>query len=227
MNIRLKNSDEIKNSNVWKDFEILLDLMDNKTLSSFLRKWLSPHSTVGRMYFTCPGSRPGTGHGHHAYEGGLAKHSVCAARLAKTICLHYESLGHKIDVDLVVAGVLIHDIGKAWSYEPINEEQTEWKHTTESKHLHHIPIGHKELCRAVDSHNRDSYGIGHIPPISDALLLQLEHIILSHHGKISWSSPVTPRTPEAFVVHIIEMLDGFLEGKYFPGLPPRKLYMDN
>ena len=110
--MKLKTLDEITSSEEYQDFKALCYSMKNRILAAFLRKWLSSSSDAGRRYFTSPGSRPGTGHGHHAFEGGLAIHSIKAASLAKNICRHYIRLGESIDMDLVVAGVLIHDIGK-------------------------------------------------------------------------------------------------------------------
>jgi 3'-5' exoribonuclease len=218
MKMILKTKEEIEETKDWEKFKTILDSLGNRELAGFLAYFLGSHTRTGQMYFTAPGSRPGTGHGHHDYVGGLAKHSVSAAYLGADIVNHYVCQGEDINRDMVIAGILLHDVGKAWSYEPLNAEQTEWGHTHESQHLHHIPIGHKEFVKALIhwGHELDS-----------ELALQLEHIILSHHGKVSWSSPVTPRTTEAFIVHIIEMLDGFLEGKYFKGQPPRRLYTDN
>jgi hypothetical protein len=44
-------------------------------------------------------------------------------------------------------------------------------------------------------------------PISPRLLMVLEHIILSHHGTPEFGAAVTPKTPEAIIINLIDNLD--------------------
>ena len=129
---------------------------------------------------------------HHAYRGGLLEHTVSMAELAVRICQHYP----RIDSDLVLIGVLFHDLGKLRELGamPAND------YTLEGRLVGHVVIGRdllRERCGAIDG-------------FPDDLRLALEHLILSHQGRLEFGSPVTPMTPEAFVLHAIDDLDSKL-----------------
>lgn len=121
---------------------------------------------------------------HHAYRGGLLEHVVHMSELAITVCEHYK----EVDRDLVLLGVLLHDLGKLRELGamPANE------YTLEGKLVGHITIGHhmlKEACDALED------------TVPERLRLHLEHLVLSHHGNREYGSPVVPSTVEAFVLH--------------------------
>ena len=98
-----------------------------------------------------------------------------------------------INRDLAVAGALLHDIGKIREYAV---GATGIEVTTEGELKGHIVIG-VEIIRAFARKVR----------LSPKKLLELEHIIISHHGEQELGSPVVPKTPEALVVHFIENMD--------------------
>lgn len=204
--------------------ELLCQIRDHN-ISRFLDFSLRDHQNRWQKFVTAPGARS-ENPGHHAFKGGLAYHTLTAAKLAGEICDHYRSLGMTIKRDIVVAGVILHDVGKAWSYE-WKEDRVEgdkeikagYIHTSVSKLHHHIPIGFakfmqwaEEFNRADGPHNLTEKKINHIG-----------HIILSHHGRRSWSSPVIPKTIEAYIVHVVEMMDAYVD-KYNKGHEVRNLY---
>lgn len=130
---------------------------------------------------------------HHAYRGGLLEHVVNMSELAIQVCDHYGD----VDRDLVLLGVLLHDLGKLRELGamPAND------YTLEGKLVGHITIGHRmltEACTALD---------GAVPK---NLQLHLEHLILSHHGNREYGSPVVPSTVEALVLHWLDNLDSKL-----------------
>lgn len=130
---------------------------------------------------------------HHAYRGGLLEHVVHMAELAISTCRLYTEL----DRDLVLLGVLLHDLGKLRELGsmPAND------YTIEGQLVGHIVLGQRMLqdaCRALD---------GEVP---EHLALHLEHLILSHHGRREYGSPVEPATAEALVLHSIDSLDSKL-----------------
>lgn len=129
---------------------------------------------------------------HHAYRGGLLEHTASMAKLAKDLCAHYPEL----DRDLVLIGVLFHDLGKLRELGamPVNE------YSLEGRLVGHIVIG-RDLLREACSQ---------IPEFPADLRLHLEHLVLSHQGLLEYSSPVVPKTPEAFVLHFIDDLDSKL-----------------
>jgi 3'-5' exoribonuclease len=129
---------------------------------------------------------------HHAYRGGLLEHVVSMAELAVRVGEHYRDL----DRDLVLLGVLFHDLGKLRELGamPVND------YTLEGRLVGHVVIGRdllRERCAAIEGFPED-------------LQLLLEHLVLSHQGKKEFASPVEPMTPEAVVLHFIDDLDSKL-----------------
>ena len=129
---------------------------------------------------------------HHAYRGGLLEHTVSMAELAVRVCEHYPS----IDGDLVLIGVLFHDLGKLEELGrmPVND------YTLPGRLVGHVVLGRdmlRERCAAI-------------PGFPDELRLRLEHLVLSHQGRLEFGSPVVPMTPEAFVLSAIDDLDSKL-----------------
>jgi len=130
---------------------------------------------------------------HHAYLGGLLEHVLALITLADAVGEHYPWLQR----DLVVAGLILHDIGKT-------EELTfngGFRYTTRGQLVGHINIG----LEIVQEKIREIPGFP--PPLKD----QLEHIILAHHGKLEFGSPKEPLFAEALVVHYLDDLDSKLE----------------
>ena len=130
---------------------------------------------------------------HHAYLGGLLEHSLSVLGMAERACAHYPLLNQ----DLVLAGALLHDVGKTaeLSY------QRSIGYTDAGNLLGHISLEAEWISRAV----------GRIPGFPEGLRLQILHIVLSHHGRLEFGSPVLPKTPEALLVHYLDDLDGKLE----------------
>lgn len=126
---------------------------------------------------------------HHEYQGGLVRHCYEMARVAETMCELYS----EIDRDLLLLGVLIHDIGKL---EELSHDLFS-DYTTPGKLLGHLQIG----CDMVTAR------VSAIPDFPEKLRLQLLHFVLSHHGELQYGSPVVPKTLEAIVLHHIDNLD--------------------
>jgi 3'-5' exoribonuclease len=130
---------------------------------------------------------------HHAYLGGLLEHTLSVLGIADRACTHYRDLNR----DLVMAGVLLHDVGKTseLSY------QRSFGYTDAGNLLGHIAMEAEWVSRAIEK----------IPAFPEELRLQILHIVLSHHGRLEFGSPVLPKTPEALLVHYLDDLDGKLE----------------
>ncbi len=125
---------------------------------------------------------------HHNYASGLLYHSVSMARMAEAVCKLYPDINR----DFVVAGALIHDLGKTLELSgPVAT-----KYTDEGKLLGHISIMAGEIRMAAEKLNI----VGETP-------LLLEHMILSHHSKPEFGSPIPPLTREAFVLASIDDFD--------------------
>ncbi len=129
---------------------------------------------------------------HHAYLGGLLEHTLFMLRLAQSVQYVYP----EIDFSLLVAGIIVHDIGKIKEY---NYDKA-ISHTDEGYLIGHIVIGYEIVKREIDK-------ISDFPEDKKQLLL---HIILSHHGLREFGSPTTPKFAEAYLVHALDNLDARL-----------------
>jgi len=129
---------------------------------------------------------------HHAYAHGLLEHSVTVTEAARAAAAHYKNVYPSIDVSVVIAGALLHDIGKVASYamSPVPEI------TLQGAVLDHIAIGYAEFVRLS--------GEAKLP---QPVATQIGHILLSHHGQKEFGSPVLPATLEALIVASSDELD--------------------
>jgi 3'-5' exoribonuclease len=129
---------------------------------------------------------------HHAWLGGLLEHTLGVARLAEKVCGLYPG----INADLVMAGALLHDIGK------IDElvYQRDLDYSTPGRLLGHVMLG-------VTMVREKAAQIKGFPPQT---LMLLEHLILSHHGEYAYGSPKRPKTREAILLNFIDDLDAKL-----------------
>lgn len=133
-----------------------------------------------RQYEECPASLGG----HHAELGGLLKHTAEIAAIARPMAKVM-----KADADLVLAGVLLHDIGKLEAY----AWERSFVMTDDGALLGHVVLGLRMLERRIAQEAA--------APCTPAELALLEHLILSHHGKLEFGSPVLPMIPEAEILH--------------------------
>jgi len=128
---------------------------------------------------------PGSPKGHHAKLGGLLVHVYEVVAIGKNIARTMRA-----NADLVVAGALLHDIGKVETYDVA---PTGFGYTSCGLLIGHVTLGALMLERAVAK-------LG-APVCSEGQLLELQHMILSHHGALEFGSPVQPMTTEAEIVH--------------------------
>ena len=130
---------------------------------------------------------------HHNYVGGNLEHTIGVVRLCKNICEMYEG----INLDLVITGAILHDIGKLVEY----DTKAAIEKTDIGNFIGHIVIGDRWI-RGKIQELRDK-GKKFDKGLEDRLC----HIILSHHGKYEYGSPILPKTIEAMVVHAADMMD--------------------
>lgn len=127
---------------------------------------------------------PGSPSGHHAKVGGLLLHTYEVVAIAKTTARTMRA-----NADLVVAGALLHDIGKVEAYDV---SPTGFTVTPAGHLIGHVVLGALMLERALDT----------LPqPLLAAQRTELLHMVLSHHGALEFGSPVRPMTTEAEIVH--------------------------
>jgi 3'-5' exoribonuclease len=125
---------------------------------------------------------------HHAYRSGLLEHILKIMDVAVSLATLYDARR-----DLVIAGALLHDIGKLQelSYDSAID------YSLEGNLVGHIVIGAAMVRDAVRA----------IPDFPPDLGLELEHMVLSHHGAKELGSPVKPMTPEAFILAASDDID--------------------
>ncbi len=156
--------------------------IQNETLRTLVE---AMYKKVGKAFFDYPAAS----RIHHNYLGGLAEHTVGMANLAEHIAAQYPVL----DRDLLISGVLIHDMGKTAELGGLVSNE----YTLEGKLTGHISIGHGWLVETAQE-----LGLSDRP---ETLLLR--HMILSHHGKHEFGSPVLPAIPEAEALFLIDNMD--------------------
>ena len=128
---------------------------------------------------------------HHAYIGGLLQHSVDVTELAVAMADRIEN----VDKDLVIAGALLHDIGK------IKEISAEigFPYTNAGRFMGHIAMTSLMVQEAALKLNMPAQR-----------LEQLQHILLSHHGENEKGSPIACATREAFIVHYADEINAVM-----------------
>jgi 3'-5' exoribonuclease len=130
---------------------------------------------------------------HHAWIGGLLEHVLSLMGLCEMAARHYPN----VDRDLLLTGVVLHDIGKLrelkWG--------TSFDYTMEGQLLGHITIGIGMVEEKLAA----------IPDFPAAKRLLVEHLVLSHHGEYEFGSPKLPMTPEAILLHYLDNLDAKMQ----------------
>lgn len=131
---------------------------------------------------------------HHAYVGGLLEHVVTMLDAADRLAPLYPGL----DRDVLQMGIFLHDIGKVREL----SVGRSFTYTDEGQLVGHIIIG-VEMLGEKAIRARELTG----EPFPRELLWRLKHLIASHHGELSFGSPVLPMTPEAIALHHLDNFD--------------------
>lgn len=131
---------------------------------------------------------------HHAFPGGLLRHTVDLMELASLVAPRYPDL----DGDLLVFGAFLHDLGKTDEL----SGDGEISYTDRGQMVGHIVIGIQMLNEKISSLQGE--------PFPAELRLHLEHMIVSHHGQLEFGSPKLPVTLEAVALHHLDNLDAKL-----------------
>jgi 3'-5' exoribonuclease len=125
---------------------------------------------------------------HHAYRHGLLEHTVHMARDARALLPLYP----EVDPDLAMAGIILHDVGKTIEYEGALAAKRGRRGILQG----HVVLGYQLVRRAAIKAKLD-------PDRTE----RLEHIILSHQGKLEWGAAALAATPEAVFVSKVDELD--------------------
>jgi 3'-5' exoribonuclease len=126
---------------------------------------------------------------HHAWINGLLEHVLTLVKIGLSIASFYP----EVNRDLLVTGIVLHDIGKirelSW--------KTSFSYTLEGQMIGHISIAQGMLREKVQQ----------LAPFPERLRVLVEHMILSHHGKLEFGSPKLPMTPEAMLLSALDDLE--------------------
>ncbi len=171
---------------LWKVVMELVGSVKDKHLKGLLRH-------VFRTYKETIMLLPASINYHHTERGGFLQHLVSTGQIAALLAAHYP----RIDRDLLLAGVLLHDIGKVRG----TSTGLQGGYTDEGQLIGHVLLGRDILREAVQT-------VDEFPP---ELTLRLEHMIISHQGSSSDGSPRPPKFPEALLAHFIDRTDGRLD----------------
>ena len=169
---------------MWAELEIRLGGIVDPDLRRLLSSIVAAHGERLRIW-------PAARQIHHAYRSGLLEHVLKLMEIGTYLADAYGARR-----DLVVAGALLHDIGKL--------EELEYRiaidYSLEGNLVGHIVLGVRMLRDAIRQ----------LPGFPPELATELEHLVLSHHGAKERGSPVSPMTVEAFILAAADEIDARL-----------------
>lgn len=173
---------------MWSELMGRVNAMKNCDLQSLLLAVLND-PVIGPAYRRAPAAK-GI---HHAWLGGLLEHVLSLAALAEFTAAHYAD----IDADLLLTGVVLHDIGKIreLSYE------RSFSYSSDGQLLGHIVIALRILADKLAA----------LPDFPPKLRMLVEHMVISHHGSLEYGSPKVPVFAEALLLHHLDNLDSKME----------------
>lgn len=173
---------------LWKKLIAFVDGIGDEQIRQLLYRIFSDPE-VEKLFRIAPAARSM----HHGFRSGLLEHTVSVTTAAQLLAGHYA-----LDEDMVVAGCLLHDLGKIWEL----EIGASIEYTDDGRLLGHLPME----TMFVESKIRE------LESFSPETRRQLLHILLSHHGEFEYGSPRRPKTPEALLVHMADNLDSKMAG---------------
>lgn len=167
---------------MWAELQALIAGIRTAPLRVLLARMAQDHERQLREW-------PAAQQVHHAYRGGFLEHILQMALVGRSVARAYGA-----NDDLVVAGAILHDIGKL---QELSYESGSTSYTRDGNLVGHIALGLVMVRDAIR-------GISDFP---DDLRAQLEHLIVSHHGLLEHGSPVEPKSIEAFILSAVDGLD--------------------
>ncbi|HML79741.1 3'-5' exoribonuclease YhaM family protein [Geobacter sulfurreducens] len=171
------------------ELKALVETFSDQHLKALMKAFFDDPAFM-TLYRTAPAAKGM----HHVYLGGLLEHSLAVSRLVDAIVPLYTDLNR----DLLVAGALLHDVGKVREMTYLRS----FDYTDEGKLIGHITIGVEMLQERIST----------IPGFPPELGMLLKHMLLSHHGQYEYGSPKRPKTVEATILNYLDDLDSKING---------------
>ena len=141
---------------------------------------------------------PAASRNHHAFRGGYLEHVLSVTQtavfLAEKYAGYYPEMRPPLSKSLVVAGAILHDIGKTVE---LDDRPQGAVYTAPGRLIGHILLGRDLIREAAQT----------VTELEPETLLRLEHIIVAHQNLPEWGSPVSPHTPEALLVYFADDID--------------------
>ena len=166
---------------MWAELQELVGGVGNPHLRSLLTAIVSANAEKLKVW---PAARTV----HHAYRGGFLEHVVKVAEIGRSLAVQYGA-----DADLVIAGALLHDIGKL---QELDYDVTT-SYTRDGNLIGHITLGVMHVADAIRR----------LADFPESVRSALIHLIASHHGERDHGSPVEPMTIEAYILAAADNLD--------------------
>ncbi len=131
---------------------------------------------------------------HHNYLSGLLEHTLEVIYFCRSLAGIYKE---EINLELLLAGAILHDAGKIEEY---RQDSLSFEFSDRGKLVGHISIGKEMLDKRLEK----------LPGFPSSIKLELEHMILTHHGLREWGSPEIPKTIHAYALFHADMLSARL-----------------
>lgn len=163
----------------------IIDTISDKNINKLLKLILVENENINAKIKTHSAAKSM----HHNYLGGLVEHILSVTETCDFLAPRYKFVNR----DLLIAGAILHDIGKIYELSSFPEND----YTDEGQLLGHIIIGIELI-----NENKSK-----IDKFSDEQCNLLKHLILSHHGELEYGSPKKPATIEAYILHCADSLD--------------------
>lgn len=146
---------------------------------------------------------------HHNYRSGLIEHTIAVAGLCE-----YCATIYPVSLDLMICGAIFHDMGKVEEY----TGDASFEFTDIGRLVGHLSLADTMVVAAA----------AQIPGFPDDLLLNLRHLILSHHGEYEKASVRLPQTLEAVLLHNCDNLDAQVTGvsQLLDSAPPDAIWSE-
>lgn len=130
---------------------------------------------------------------HHSYLGGLLEHTLSLTKLILKVVENYRG----VDVDLLLTGGFLHDMGKIYEF----SFDRSMEYTDKGQLLGHLVMEVEKVSEKIRA----------IPDFPDELATLVKHMLVSHHGEYAFGSPKLPQTVEALILHYLDDLDGKIQ----------------
>jgi 3'-5' exoribonuclease len=173
---------------MWAELNAVIQGIGNVHIHALLKS-VFEDPEIAKRYRIAPAAK----NIHHASRGGLLEHVLSLCALCRSAASHYKNL----DIDLLLAGAILHDIGKIEELEYARS----FGYSADGQLLGHIVIGLRIVGAKLER----------LPGFPPKLRALIEHMIVSHHGELEFGSPKVPLFPEALLLHHLDNLDSKMD----------------